>query len=116
MANMSIFVGNLSVDITESELRGLFSTFGQVTSAKVMNDNYIGSGQLRCYGYVEMPSKNDGESAIFRLNGTTFHGRELTAIEAMPMNHGEESLPGKPRSARARQRGDKAVCVSAIGN
>ncbi len=116
MANMSIFVGNLTSDITDAQLRGLFAPFGQVTSARVMNDNYIGSGQLRCYGYIEMPSKNDGESAILRLNGTPYRGREITVIEAMPMNHSEEALPGKPRSARARQRGDKAGCVAAIGN
>jgi hypothetical protein len=69
-----------------------------------MNDNYIGSGQVRSYGYIEMPSKNDGEAAICRLNGTTCRGRDITVIESMPMNHGEEGVSGKPRSARARQR------------
>ena len=116
MANMSIFIGNLSATITEAELRGIFAPFGQVTSARVMNDNYIGSGQTRCYAYVEMPSKNDGDSAILRLNGTPYNGRDITVIEAMPMNHSEEPLPGKPRSARARQRGDNNACVSAAGN
>ena len=104
MANISIFVGNLSLSITDAELRGMFAPFGCVASAKVMNNNYIGSGQLRGYGYVEMPSKNDGEAAIFSLNGKTYCGREITVIEAMPKNHGEEAISGKPRSARARQR------------
>jgi RNA recognition motif-containing protein len=104
MANISIFIGNLSLNITESELRGMFMPFGHVSSATVMNDNYIGSGQRRGYGYVEMLSKNDGEAAISSLNGKPYCGRELTVIEAMPQNHGEEAVSGKPRSARARQR------------
>jgi RNA recognition motif-containing protein len=104
MANISIFVGNLSVGMTEAELRGLFVPFGHVSSATVLNDDYIGSGQNRCYGYIEMLSKNDGEDAIFQLNGKPYRGRDLTVIEAMPTNRGEGVPSGKPRSSRARQR------------
>jgi len=104
MANMSIFIGNLSMDITETELRGMFQRFGQIFSATVMNDNYIGSGQSRCYGYIEMASKNDGENAICSLNGTTYRGRNLSVIEAMPKARGAQPVPRKPRIGRARER------------
>lgn len=104
MSNISIFVGNLSPLITEAELRGMFVPFGHVSSATVMSDKYIGSGQVRSYGYIEMPSKDDGEAAIFRLNGTPCRGREISVIEAMPMNHLEKPLSGKPRIGRTRQR------------
>jgi RNA recognition motif-containing protein len=114
MGNMSIFIGNLSLGITEAELRGIFVPFGQVSSVTVMNDNYIGSGQLRSYGYIEMPSKNEGEAAILRLNGTPYRGRDITVIEAMPKNRPEEAISGKPRSARARQRSDNGECTSTI--
>jgi RNA recognition motif-containing protein len=51
---MNIYVGNLPLEMTEEELRGEFVSFGEVTSVTIMNDKYIGSGQPRCYGYVEM--------------------------------------------------------------
>jgi RNA recognition motif-containing protein len=104
MGNMSIFIGNLSLEMTEAELRRIFIPFGHVSSVRIMNDNYIGSGQLRGYGFVEMPSKNEGEAAILSLNGTPHRGRDISVIEAMPTNREEEPTPCKPRSARSRQR------------
>ncbi len=51
---MNIYVGNLSLETTEDELRREFTEFGAVISVTIMNDKYIGSGQPRGYGYVEM--------------------------------------------------------------
>ena len=53
--NMNIYVGNLSLDLTDDELRREFMAFGEVISVTIMNDKYIGSGQSRAYGFVEMP-------------------------------------------------------------
>ncbi len=54
--NMNIYVGNLSLEVTEEELRREFMAFGEVISVTIMNDEYIGSGQSRGYAFVEMPS------------------------------------------------------------
>ena len=66
---MNIYVGNLSFETTEDELRKEFTEFGEVISVTVMNDKYIGSGQPRGYAYVEMASKAEGEAAIANLEG-----------------------------------------------
>ena len=57
---MNIYVGNLSLETTEDELRKQFTEFGEVISVTIMDDKYIGSGQTRGYGYVEMASKSEG--------------------------------------------------------
>ena len=49
---MNIYVGNLSLETTEEELREEFTEFGEVTSVIIMNDKYIGSGQPRGYGSI----------------------------------------------------------------
>ena len=66
---MNIYVGNLSLETTEEELREEFTEFGEVTSVIIMNDKYIGSGQPRGYGYVEMSSKAEGKAAIASMEG-----------------------------------------------
>ncbi len=83
---MNIYVGNLSLAVTEAELRQEFTTFGQVISVSVMNDRYIGSGQPRGYGFIEMASKSEGNAAIVGLNGKTLKGRGLRVIEALPLS------------------------------
>jgi RNA recognition motif-containing protein len=82
---MNIYVGNLSLDITEDDLRREFITFGQVTNVTLMNDRGIGSGQGRGCGYVEMPSVKEGESAIEILQGKLLKGRKLDIIKALPV-------------------------------
>ena len=66
---MNIYIGNLSLETTEDELRRQFAGFGEVVSVIIMNDEYIGSGQPRGYGYVQMTSKADGIAAIAGLTG-----------------------------------------------
>jgi len=56
---MNIYVGNLSLDVTEKELRREFMAFGEVIAVTIMNDKYIGSGQSRGYGFIEMPRNED---------------------------------------------------------
>jgi RNA recognition motif-containing protein len=69
MNTISIYLGNLPFTITEEYLREKFIAFGEVISVKIMNDRYIGSGQLAGYAYVEMASKSEGEAAIATLHG-----------------------------------------------
>jgi RNA recognition motif-containing protein len=88
---MNIYVGNLSLDVTEDELRQIFVPFGQVTSVSLMNDQGIGSGQGRGCGYVEMPSVREGESAI---EGKSIKGRHLDIIKALPVTRNSVNEPG----------------------
>ena len=83
---MNIYVGNLSLDVTEEELRREFMTFGEVISVTIMNDKYIGSGQSRGYGFVEMPSQSEGQAAITALNGKTLRHRTINVIQALPLS------------------------------
>ena len=83
---VNIYVGNLSLETSEDELGREFAEFGEVTSVIVMNDKYIGSGQTRAYGYVEMPSKSEGASAITNLKGKKLRGRILKIVEALPLS------------------------------
>ena len=60
---MNIYVGDLSLEVTEEELRHEFVTFGEVVSVTVVDNGHIGSGQSRIHGFVEMPSKSEGQAA-----------------------------------------------------
>lgn len=86
---MNIYVGNLSLKVTETELRQEFMAFGQVVSVSIMNDKYIGSGQPRGYGFVEMASKSEGEAAINALKGKKLRDRTVYVIEALPLSDGD---------------------------
>ncbi len=83
---MNIYVGNLSLDVTEEELRREFTAFGVVVSVTIMNDRYIGSGQSRGYGFVEMPTVSEGQAAITALNGKTLRHRTIDVIQALPLS------------------------------
>jgi RNA recognition motif-containing protein len=110
---MNIYVGNLPLEMTEEELRGEFTNFGAVTAVTIMNDKYIGSGQPRCYGYVEMSLKSEGTIAINNLNGKKVHDRVVDVVEALPLSdkRSAERLSAKnnPRSNKSRQRKFMAV-------
>ena len=84
--NMNIYIGNLSLEVTEGELRQEFMAFGEVISVIIMNDKYIGSGQLRGYGFIEMASKAEGEAAIANLNEKTLKHMTINVIEALPLS------------------------------
>jgi len=83
---MNIYVGNLSLEVTEEELRQKFMAFGEVISVTIMNDEYIGSGQSRGYGFVEMPSVSEGQAAITALTGKTLKHRMIDVIQALPLS------------------------------
>lgn len=77
---MNIYVGNLSYNLTEDELRQAFEEYGQVVSAKIIMDRY--SGRSKGFGFVEMPSDEEAKSAISGANGKELKGRELKVNEA----------------------------------
>ena len=105
---MHIYVGNLSLEMTEDELRREFTAFGEVMSVTIMNDKYIGSGQSRGYGYVEMASKSEGATAIANLEGKKLRNRVVNVVEALPLsNKGGIAIPdirNNNRSNRRRER------------
>ncbi len=79
---MKIYVGNLSYDTTEEELKQEFATYGEVSSVSILSDKF--SGQPRGFGFVEMASKSEGEAAITGLNGKALKERTLVVNEARP--------------------------------
>ncbi len=79
---MKIYVGNLSYEVTEEELRQEFVAFGEVTSANITTDKY--SGRPKGFGFFEMASKSEAEAAITGLNGKTLKERTIVVNEARP--------------------------------
>jgi RNA recognition motif-containing protein len=83
---MKIYVGNLSYQVTEDQLREVFAAHGQVDSATIIKDKF--SGQSKGFGFVEMTSKEEAEAAIAALNGTDLQGRRMNVNEARPRPEG----------------------------
>jgi RNA recognition motif-containing protein len=83
---VNIYVGNLSYEVTEEDLKEAFEVFGEVETAKVIKDNY--SGRSKGFGFVEMSDKAKAESAIEGLNGKELKGRTLNVNEARPRSEG----------------------------
>jgi len=79
---MNIYVGNLSYNVSEEDLKTAFEAFGQVTSASIIKDKF--SGQSKGFGFVEMPSKEEAQAAITGVNGKEMKGRTLNVNEAKP--------------------------------
>ena len=79
---MKIYVGNLSFDVTEEELRAEFVAFGKVESVSIIMDKY--SGRPKGFAFVEMPTVSEGQAAITALNGKTLKDRTLTVSAARP--------------------------------
>ena len=79
---MKLYVGNLAFQTSTHDLQELFAQAGTVQSASVIEDR--DTGRSRGFGFVEMASKEEGESAIAQFNGKEFNGRNLTVNEARP--------------------------------
>ena len=87
--SIKLYVGNLPYEMTEEQLKELFTEAGQVASAKIITDRQ--TGQPRGFGFVEMETKADGQKAISMLNGKNIEGRALAVNEARPQ---EKSFGG----------------------
>lgn len=79
---MNIYVGNLSPQVSDEDLRTAFQTYGEIISASVIKDKF--SGDSKGFGFVEMPKKEEGEAAIRGLNGTDLQGKSIVVNEARP--------------------------------
>jgi len=79
---MRIYVGNLSYDVTEEELKQEFLAYGEVASVSMMTDKF--SGRPKGFAFVEMDSKTEGEAAIEGINGKTLKERTIVVNEARP--------------------------------
>lgn len=97
---MNIYVGNLSFDVVESDLLQLFEEFGQVTSASIIKDKY--NGRSKGFGFVEMPSDEEAQSAIDALNGKEVMNRVMTVNQARPREEKPRRGGGDRRGGRGR--------------
>jgi len=97
---MNIFIGNLSYNVTEGDLRQTFEAFGQVASATVIKDEQ--SGRSKGFGFVEMPEQAEAQSAIAALNGQAFKGRTITVNEARAQ---ADNRRGRDRGGEGDRRG-----------
>lgn len=88
---MNIYVGNINRSTSEEKLQNTFSTFGEVTSVKIIKDKYTGA--VKGFAFVEMPNDAEANAAINALNGQELDGRTLTVNQARPQ---ENRPPRRP--------------------
>jgi RNA recognition motif-containing protein len=103
---MNIYVGNISSEVSQEDLKNAFAEFGQVASAQIIMDKF--TGESRGFGFVEMPSKAEAESAISGLNGTQLMGQTLTVNEARPRTGGGGQRGGGGRRGGHRGGGGRS--------
>lgn len=110
---MNIYVGNLSWNTRDDDLREAFEAHGAVSSVSIITDRE--TGKSRGFAFVEMPSESEGRAAIAALNGTEIDGRNLTVNEARPReDRGDRGGGGRrdfgrrgPGSGRSSDRGGR---------
>ena len=76
-----LYVGNLSYDVQEDELKELFASKGTVLAVRIISDHQ--SGRSKGFGFVEMSTKEEGEAAISAFNGYDLKGRPLRVNESI---------------------------------
>jgi RNA recognition motif-containing protein len=94
----NIFVGNLSFNTTEDELRKVFEAYGQVDRVSILTDRE--TGRSRGFAFVEMTNTEEGERAITGLNGTQVGGRTINVNEARPKAERASGGGGRERARR----------------
>lgn len=100
---MNIYIGNLSYEVTEEDLKQEFEAFGEVSSISIIKDNY--SGQSKGFGFVEMPKLTEGQAAINGLNGKQIKGRPVTVNGARPRGESGGRSGGGGRGGLHKSRG-----------
>src|SRR6478735_1649446 len=89
---MNIYVSNLSFNVQDEDLRDFFTEYGEVTSAKIINDKFTGNS--RGFGFVEMSDDTAAQKAIQELDGAVVEGRTISVAVAKP----KEERPNNNRS------------------
>lgn len=79
---MNLYVGNLAYNVTEDDLKSLFSEYGEVTSVNIVKERF--SGQSKGFGFVEMPSNSEADKAIKALNGMKVKEQSIKISQAKP--------------------------------
>ena len=97
---MNIYVGNLSYNTAEDELRQQFEAYGEVVSVNIIKDKF--SGESRGFGFVEMASQDEAQTAIAELNGKELNGRPMNVNEARPRNDNRGGGRGGRRGGGTR--------------
>jgi RNA recognition motif-containing protein len=97
---MKLYVGNLSYNTTEEQLRELFTPFGEPESARIITDR--DSGRSKGFGFVEFADSSQANAAMSAMNGKEIDGRALTVNEARPRNEGSDRGAGGFRSRGRR--------------
>lgn len=82
--SVNIYVGNLSYQVTDEDLRAAFQNYGEVSSATVIMDKF--SNRSKGFGFVEMGREEDAETAIREMNNSDLKGRQITVNQARPRN------------------------------
>ena len=90
-----LYVGNLSYEVTDSDLQNLFVPHGAVQSAQVIMDR--DTGRSKGFGFVEMDNGDQAQAAITALNGHEVNGRTLTVNEARPRQERSDRVAGSRR-------------------
>jgi RNA recognition motif-containing protein len=96
---MNLFIGNLSRDVTESELRTAFETFGTVSSVNLVKDKF--KGVSKGFAFLEMPDMTEAEAAIAGLHRKPFRGQSMDVTKARPRDDHKSGHGGK-RGGRRR--------------
>jgi RNA recognition motif-containing protein len=92
---MNIYVSNLSFNVEDDDLRGFFTEYGEVTSAKVIMDKF--TQRSKGFGFVEMPDDAAAAKAVAELNGSVADGRTMKVTEARP----KEDRPKRPSYSKS---------------
>jgi RNA recognition motif-containing protein len=100
---MNIYVGNLSYEVTEEDLKEAFEGFGQIESVKIIKDNY--TGRSKGFGFVEMSNNADAQSAINGLNDKELKGRTLKVNTARPRTENRGGRGGYGGGKRGGRQG-----------
>lgn len=93
---MNIYVSNLSFNVKDEDLKEFFTPYGEVTSAKVVNDRE--TGKSRGFGFVEMSDDTASKKAIAELDNATIDGRNIKVMEARP----KEDRPARSNNSPFR--------------
>lgn len=92
---MNIYVGNLSFDVSEDDLRQVFESHGEVTSTKIIMDRE--TGKSRGFAFIEMSDDAQAQTAINDVNGMDLKGRELRVNQARPRDDAPRGGGGRGR-------------------
>jgi cold-inducible RNA-binding protein len=100
---MNIYVGNLSYEVNERDLKATFEAYGQVETVKIISDNY--TGRSKGFGFIEMPNNSEAQSAIEALNDKEIKGRALKVNKARPRSENRRGRGGFSGGRRGGSQG-----------